>query len=265
MTIHIEPSAYGTNDSAFVYRNFFTEGTLSWSSQTADGSAANALGPQTYDAWVPASVPAWMSVDMAGAQHADCAAIIAHTLGSSGNTLIIEASADGDSWVAISTVIPTDDSDIFSLFDPMEIEGCRYWRIRITGGTPPAIGIAWIGPRLFVPMGVQASYTPINLAADIVLTTSSSITGQYVASYIERKGGGTSIQLAPQARHWVQEDAADFITHYNEGNPFLWLSCPERLPDDAHYCWRSGAVMGTSFTTGAQWVDMSLEVSAYVA
>lgn len=232
----------------------------------SDGSAANALGPQTGDAWVPASIPAWLHVSATQPHRADCVAIIAHTIGSSGNTLIVEASRNGGTtWVRQTEMTPADDKDIFILFDSNDLTGFADWRIRLINGVAPAIGIAWIGPRLFVPMGVQSSYTPINLAADIVLTTSSSITGQYVASYIERKGGGTAIQLAPQARNWVQSDASDFIAHYNSGKPFLWLSCPDRMPDDAHYCWRAGPVMGASFSTGSQWVDVSLEVNAYVS
>lgn len=265
MPIHIEPAAKFTDSSAASFQNVMAIGTLSWSSQTPDGFAANALGPQTYDAWVPASMPATLSVLLNSAHECDCAAIIAHTIGSSGATLYVESSLDGTTWVQQSMLTPDNDDDIVILFADSGGEKYPRWRIRMTGSTPPAIGIAWIGKRLIFPFGVQASHTPISHSLDVQLSTSQSITGQYIGSYIERKGGGANIVLAPQERAWVQSDAVPFIEHYNDGNPFIWMSCPALIPEDGHYAWRSGPTLASSFGPGSMWVDMSMQVNAYVA
>ncbi|NPD15799.1 hypothetical protein HOY34_11360 [Xinfangfangia sp. D13-10-4-6] len=260
--IHIEPSATGISESAVTYRNVLTEGALSWSSQTPDGFAANTLGPQTYDYWTPAAMPATLAVALPDPVDCDCAAIIAHTLGSSGATVHVEGSLAGASWVTVSTVTPADDRDLFMLFSAEQ--PYSRWRIRITGPTAPAIGIAWIGPRLFIPDGVAAGYKPLNMALDIELKPSVTRGGQYLGVSVKKKGGGTSIPLVPQRRWWIQSDAAPFIEHYNHGRPFLWISCPDLHPDDAHYCWRAGDTLSASFGAGSVYGDMSMEVSAYV-
>lgn len=262
--IQIEHSAFGIEESAVAYRNVLTEGTLSWSSQTADGAAANALGPQTYDFWTPASLPAMLTVTLAEAVDCDCAAIIAHTLGSSGATVQVQARNGTDPWVTFSTVTPADDRDIFVLFADLAGTAYDQWRIRITGSTAPAVGIAWIGPRLIIPDGVQAGYVPLNLALSVELMPNITRGGQFLGNRVQKVGASTSLSLARQHRHWVQEDAAPFIAHYNAGKPFLWLSCPELLPDDAHYVWRAGDTLSASYGAGSLWADMSMEVAAYV-
>lgn len=262
--MYIQPSAYGINDSAVAYRNVMAEGTLSWSSETADGFAANALGPQTFDSWVPAAMPATIATLLPAPVACDTAAIVAHTLGSTGATAYVEASLDGITWVTFATIAPTDDKDIFVLFSDLGGVAYPQWRVRVTGTTAPAIGIVWIGPRMVIPMGVQASYTPLNLALSVEMMTNISRGGQFIGNRIEKVGASTSISLSPQERWWVQSTAVPFITHYNAARPFLWLSCPELHPEDAHYVWRNGDTLAGNYSGGSLWVDMSMSVAAYV-
>ena len=258
--IHVDDSATAINDTMVLYRNVLAEGTLAWSSQTADGYAANALGPQTYDFWTPASLPATLSVTLAAAETCDAAAIIGHTLGSTGTTLFAEW-WNGSAWIVAQTLAPTDDRDILLIFGEQE---SAQWRIRITGATPPSISVVMIGSRLLIPDGVQAGYVPINLALDIELSPSITVRGQYVGTFVKRTGAATSIALAEQAREWIETDAAPFIAHYNEGAPFIWASCPDLLPEDMAYCWRAGDTLRASYDAGAQWGSMSMSVMAYV-
>lgn len=260
MMIHIEDTATAISASAVAYRNVLAEGTLSASSETADGFAANALGPQTYDAWVPASLPATLAVTLPEAEECDCAAIIAHTLGSAGATVDVQY-YDGANWVTTQSVTPDDDRDVLMIFGGQE---SNQWRIRITGTTPPAIGIAWIGPRMIIPDGVQAGYVPLNLALSVDLMPNVTRGGQFLGNRVEMVGSSTSISLALQERWWVQSEAAPFIAHYNAGNPFLWLSCPDLHPEDGHYVWRAGDVLSGSYGAGSMLVEMSMSVAAYV-
>lgn len=258
--IHIDATATDTLDSAVMYRNVLAEGTLAWSSETADGFASNALGPQTYDFWTPASVPATLSVTLGAPVACDTAAIIAHTLGSAGATVEVQHYTGG-TWVTAQSVTPDDDADIVMIFGAVEAD---QWRIRVTNAVA-AIGVAMIGPRLLIPGGTQADYVPLNLALDVELSPSVTIRGQFVGVYTKQVGAGTPIALAAQEREWVQAEAAPFIRHFNAGRPFVWMGCPDLLPEDGHYCWREGETLSASFGPGAMWADMSMQVSAYVS
>lgn len=257
--IHIHPAATSVLEAMVLYRNVLAEGALSASSQTADGFAANALGPQTYDFWKPAAAPAWLRGVLAAPVECDSAAIIAHTLGSAGATVGVEY-WDGGAWHVAISVSPDDDRDLLLLFSAAE---AQEWRI-VVNGAVTSIGVAMIGPRLLIPWGVVPDYTPINLALSIDLAPNITRGGQFLGNRIQRVGAGTSIQLAPQERDWIEGAARPFIAHYNAGKPFVWASCPEVLPDDMAYCWRSGGVLSAAYGPGAVYGSMSMEVAAYV-
>ena len=74
--IYASIDATELNEASALFRNVFAEGVLAWSSQSADGFAANALGPQTYDFWTPTALPATLSVTLGAAVECDACAII---------------------------------------------------------------------------------------------------------------------------------------------------------------------------------------------
>lgn len=257
--LYIDPTATAIAEASVLYRNVLAEGVLNWSSETDDGFAANALGPQTYDFWTPESLPATLGVTLDASVECDACAIIAHTLGSAGATVAVQYH-DGDDWVTAQSVTPDDDSDILMLFGEQDSD---QWRILITGTDEPHVGVVMIGPRLIIPFGVTPSYTPLNLALNVELMHSETVSGQHIDNRVVRTGAGTTIQLAPQEREWIETDAKPFIAHYNAGKPFIWASDPELLPDDFGYCWRTGGVLSASYGAGALYGSMSMEVSAY--
>lgn len=259
--IYASIDATELNEASALFRNVLAEGTLAWSSQSADGFAANALGPQTYDFWTPTALPATLSVTLGAAVECDACAIIGHTLFTAGATVAVEW-WNGSAWITAHSVTPTDDRDLMLIFGA---QSSAQWRIRVTGAAVmPSISVAMIGPRFIIPDGVAADYVPLNLALDIDLAPSITVKGQYVGTFVKRTGGATSISLAQQRREWIEDEARPFIAHYNEGAPFVWSSCPDLLPDDMAYCWRSGGVLRASYGAGARWGQMGLEVSAYV-
>jgi len=243
-----------------LHRNILALGTLSWSSQAADGFAANALGPQTNDFWTPISLPANLSVTLAEPIICDACAVIGHNLGSRGSTLLVQW-WNGSEWITSQTLTPNNDRDFLLIFGE---QAAALWRIRVTGATAPNISIVMLGKRLLIPNGVQAGYVPINLALDMELSPSVTVRGQYVGTFVKRRGASTSIALAQQERVWIENEAAPFIKHYNEGQPFIWASCPDLLPEDMAYCWSAGRTLRASYGAGAVYGEMGLEVSAYV-
>lgn len=259
--IHVDSLAIDPLASMILFRNVLAEGTLAASTEAADGAKENALGPQTYDYWTPTAAPATLSVTLSGDVKCDCAAIFAHDLGSKGATVAVQYyDTATTSWVTAQTVTPTDDSPILMIFAEEESD---QWRFLVTNAVA-SIGIGMIGPRLLIPGGTQASYTPLNLALDIELMPSVSIAGQFLGTRINRKGASASIAISPQERSWIETTAKTFIAHYNAGQPFVWASCPDLLKSDVAYCWRAGGTLQASYGAGALFGDISMDVSAYV-
>lgn len=257
--IYLSPGATDTGLPAALWQNVLAQGALTASSETADGFAANAIGPQTYDYWTPSAVPAWLAVTLAASTACDCAAIVAHDLGSKGATVKVQRWT-GSAWAdASSAVTPTDDSTILIIFPEAS---ATQWRLYITGAVA-SIGVAMIGKRLIFPRGVQPTYTPLHLAKDIELLGGTTMNGQFIGNRVIRRGKGTSIPLAPLPRAWVEATARGFIDHYDDGQPFVWASIPVLFPEDVGYCWRSGGTLSPAFDDGAFNALLSLEVSAH--
>lgn len=256
--IYIEPGAENTLDGLILYRNVMAEGTLTASTEAVDGFAANALGPQTYDYWTPTAVPANLAVTLPTAVLCDCCAIVAHNLGSKGATVAVQY-YDG-AWITAAETTPTNDTDILMIFEGVASD---QWRILVTNAVA-SIGICMIGPQLVVPQGARVGYTPLNLAVSVELAPSITVKGQYVGTFVKRQGGEISVALALQTKEWVEEDAAGFITHFNDGQPFIWASAPEVLPDDLGYCWRRSNRIQIVYNAGAELAEINMELQAYV-
>lgn len=263
--IHIHPNAEDTDEAMVLYRNVLAEGVLSWGAQFPDRPAANALGPQTFDYWSFSTLAGWISSEIDEQVGCDTAAIIGHNLGSIGARVAVQARHAGV-WSEIMRVAPTDDRDILMLFPRLERRVWRIWIGRDEAVPPhPAVSIAMIGPRLTIPYGVTAGYTPINLAREVDLLPNITRGGQFLGNRVQRVGAGTSIPLAQQRREWIESaEVRKFIRHYNDGNPFIWASDPELLPDDMAYCWRSGDTLSASYGAGAVYGDMSMQIAAFV-
>lgn len=240
-----------------LWRNVLGLGALVASSAAPDGFAANALGPQTYDFWTPTAVPATLAVTLGAAAQCDACAIFGHTLGTAGAT--IEVQYFSGSWLTVATATPATNEPLLFIFPAVS---STQWRIRITGAVA-SISIAMIGKRLIVPTGVQTGYMTLDMALQIEMTASKSVTGQFFASRVNRKGATTSIALATQRRTWIEGDAAGFIAHFNAGGTFAWASAPDLLPRDLGYCRRAGAVLAATYDPGAIYGEMSLDVDAY--
>lgn len=270
--IHIHPGASAIYDSMVLYRNVLAEGVLTSTVPVkAGGNVNNMLGPQTFDFWEPDRFADSMGAacELTQPMTADCAAIIGHNLATVGAQVAIQHKLTDGNWTDPLTarLNPDTNDDILFLFPERTSTAYRVWITIPAGVTPPVspvISIAMIGQRLLIPDGITEGYTPLNLARQVDLQPNITRGGQFLGNRVQRVGAGTSISLAQQERHWIENDAQDFIAHYNAGKPFIWASCPEFLPNDMAYCWRSGGVLSASYGQGAIYGEMSMEVQAYV-
>lgn len=262
MTIRIEntPTA---NDSlpTILFNNLFLSGTLSASSEASGFPKENAVSENTNKSWKPSSLPATLSVDLGTARSVDSFALVAHECGSKGNTVTLESSPDNSTWTVRCTVTPTDDTTILGLFTAVS---ARYWRIQISGGTAPAIGVAMIGARFNFPAGVRPPYTPVWLSQTYELLTANTMGGQFLGNKVNRKGAMTAISLVSLERGFAESNLLPFREHYNLGKAFVWAAGPSIFPKDVGYVWRTeGSIMAPTFDETGSWMGVNMEVMAY--
>ena len=165
---------------------------------------------------------------------------------------------DASDWVA-----PTDDTTL--LIKHRISTASAGWRIVVSGVTIPYIGICILGTPLVLPGGVRPGYTPIWQAQKVELLQSKSLGGQFLGNRILRQGAETSIGLVSFSRSFAEADLQPFKAWYNGGHAFIWASGPSIFTKDVGYCWRKpNAEMRPTFTETGNWVDVTMEVEAYV-
>jgi hypothetical protein len=252
-----------TNDSlpTILFDNKFAFGALTASSELDDYAKENVRDEGTTKQWKPSSLPAWIKNDYGSSVAVDAVAIVGHTCGTSGNTLVIESSPDDSVWTTRATVIPTDNSTILALFTSVT---ARYWRVSISGGTAPFLGVVIVGPRFNFPAGVMAPYTPAWLARDYELLTSTTIGGQFIGNRVLRQGGSTKIDLVAVSRSFGENDILPFMLHYNIGKAFVWAAGPSIFDKDVAYVWRKeNSLIAPTFDRDGIWMSVGMEVYIY--
>jgi hypothetical protein len=262
MTITIASGTIAPDKPAILWNNVFNDGTVTVSSETADGAGANALEETTFDFWIPSAVLASISVDLGSARICDAAGIAAHTIGSTGASVEVQSSDNGATWVTRAASTPSDNETILILFPAVS---ARYWRILLTGAVA-AIGVVKLGRRLIIPTGVLSGHVGLHHAREIELLTNQSIKGQFLGNRIIKMGAETDINFGLMDVEFVENDMAEFERHYNEGGTFFYAGSPSRLPKDVGYCWRQerAGSMRPSYDEGSTLMNVSIQVAAYV-
>ena len=244
-----------------LWDNIFAKGTLSASSQATDYPKENAVTENTYKSWSPTSLPAQLTVDYGSAVSVDSAALVAHSCGTSGNTVLVQSSVDNTTWVTRATVVPTDNTTILALFTPVT---ARYWRFNISGGTAPFIGVAMAGARFNFPAGVLPPYKPVWLSQQYELLTAGSLGGQFFGNRVLRTGGQTTINLVAVERSFGEVSLTPFRDHFNLGKAFVWAAGPSTFSKDVGYVWRTEAsTLAPTFDETGSWMSLGMEVYSY--
>ena len=261
--IYIEGTQIAADDLPMVlWDNFYARGTLTVSSETADGAGANAADETTYDYWTPASLPATLQVTLSSAEAADCCAITAHTLGTDGATVAVEY-LNGATWTQLGSVTPTNDDPILIIFDETTDTD---FRISITGSTAPSVGVVFLGKRLTFSSGVGLPYVPLWQSQKVELLQSVSLGGQFLGNRVNRRGGEGSIILNILERSFIEGTSfQSFKTHYDNGKAFFFASSPADYDEDLAYVWRSPRqTMRPTFVDNGIFYQVNMSLEAYV-
>jgi len=262
MTIKIE-NTLTANDAlpTILYNNLFAQGTLAASTEAAGYPKENAITENTIKFWKPTALPATISVDLGSAKSVDSFSIVAHDCGAKGNTILLQSSPDNSTWTTRCTVVPTDNTTILGLFTSVS---ARYWRLSISGGTAPNIGVVMMTARFNMPAGVKPPYLPIWLSHQYELLTANTLGGQFMGNRILRKAGKTNIALVALERGFVESNLVAFREHFNSGKAFVFASSPSNFTKDAGYVWRTeSSLISPVFDNSGNWMSTSMEVYCY--
>lgn len=263
MTIEIESGATDTGKPLLLYQNVFEDGTVTVSSETADGEGANALEDTTFDFWTASTTAAFISVDYGSSVECDCLGVAAHNLGSLGASIKVRNSVDGVTFADVtSTYSPLTDDTLVVIFPA---ESSRYWRVTVGDG-PASIGVLKLGKRLVIDGGVISGHVSIDHGAKVELLNSTSIGGQFLGNRIKRVGASTSIDFGLLDRDFVDNQMRMFEYHYNSGRTFFFAGNPAFMPENVGYCWRpeNANELRPSYEEGGELMSVSMDVSAYV-
>ncbi len=261
MSVTIIAGATETKNATLLSQNIFEEGTVTVSSETADGAGLNAVEDTTFDFWTPAAVPANITVDYGTSVECDCLGIASHDAGTNGTDLRLEHSSDGVIWTQIgSDVSPLTDDTIMIVF---QSTSARYWRV-VQATSVCSIGVIKLGKRLVMPSGVLSGFVGVNHANRVDLLTNTSIKGQYLGTRIKRIGAETNINFGMIETSFADNDFAVFEEHFNSGRTFFYAGSPSEWPEDYGYCWRTGGEIRPSYEEGGILAQVDMDVSIYV-
>ena len=199
--------------------NWLSGGSASASS-TATGYFEDApLNTLTYERWKPTSSTATWEYDHGSSAAVNYCAIAAHNMGTSGNTLTVQYWS-GSTWVAVTPAAAVaDDSPIFAIFAS---QTRQRWRISISGGSAPEVGVIKFGTALQMQQPIYGGHSPSPMARQTILRSNYSETGEYLGRSKQRSYLSTSYSWTHLTADWIRSNWPGFQLAI-EAEPF-WIA-----------------------------------------
>jgi len=222
-----------------MYDNLVTDSTVIASAVAGfDSDAVQSY--DTYDRWMPPSVPASLRIDFGSAKSLDYIFIASHNLGSTGAAFVTESSIDGVTWTPTNDEqIRADNNAIALLF---ENRPARYIRLRITSAlATPKIGVIMAGLALQMQRPIYGGHTPITLSRETEIRPSTSEGGQWLGRSVVRRGYVGRYSWQHLTADWVREFFSPFIDRARF-QPFGIAWRPGKFPTEAAYVWTDGDI-----------------------
>lgn len=259
MTVVIDGTLTNPNYPRFGYSNLSRTATVTASSEATDFDATNVQNGLTWNFWKPTTQNSYLDFAFGSSTTINYVGIAAHNMGTQGNTVLIQR-ANGTSpetYTTIDSHTPTDDSVIMFLFDDVSNTD---FRISITGGSVPSIGVVYMGDVMVSERPFYGGHTPITLSKKTVVRPQKSEGGQWLGRTKIREGAQTSITINNLSAAWVRSTFSDFIDSAID-YPFFFAWRPTSYPAEVAYCWTAGDI--TASNTGqADKMQTSFNVDA---
>lgn len=193
-------------------------GTVTTSSEAEGYWGPNALTGVTYTAWRPTSLPATWTLAFSSAKVA-YVGIAAHDLGTQGCTVAVQRWT-GSAWLTVASHTPADNSPI--LFLLTERAAQTTFRVSISGGSIPTIGVIWIGNLLEFPVkAVFADSVPFNEASESAYATNISDGGHVLGRYETRRQSAVSMTVNHISETWAADNWFTIADWLRRGPVFL--------------------------------------------
>lgn len=225
---------YPLNHARILYNSIATFDNVIGSSEAAGFPAIAAVNSDTYEYWVPSTMPAVFTVDAGVAKDVDAVGIAAHSFATDNVTITIEYSTDGSTWNPVSTGSfgAQDGTPVLALFDSVY---ARYWRITFAGSAAPQIGVVFIGEALQMARPFYGGHTPINYGRMTTYIGNKSEGGQTMGTSVIRKGTETQFSWRHLKKSWVDANFNPFIVATRGARPFFIAWNALQYPKEVGY------------------------------
>lgn len=181
-----------------------------------------------------------ITYDLFDAQDCDVFAIAAHNLGTTGATVSFEHdSNDDDTWTALGTLSPTDNSPIMFIFVPIT---SAKWRVGVSGGVLPEIGVWRVAKALQMERPFYGGFAPTPMARKTEVRGNISGSGELLGRSRKRTVLSASYEWSNLTYAWVRAnlDGPDGLIQALETEP-AFLAWRPSVTQDVDYIMRGGA------------------------
>ena len=234
----VETTGVPLTHARIGWQNVVRDAVVTASSETAGFPVSSLANPLTYDRWLPASLPATVTIDAGAAVAADYLGIAAHLLRDGAVSVAVEyldeATPPGV-WTEVAAEMPGDNGSVMFLFPEVF---ARRWRLTFEGATPQPVGVVYLGRALAMQRAIYQGHTPLTLSAETVIRPQRSERGQFLGRSIIRGGFKTRAAFSNLTAVWVRSELDPFIEAARR-YPFFFAWRPGPFPKEVGYVWTS--------------------------
>ena len=229
------------------------------STAAGDFNALNLRDFKPFTWWKPAAMPATVTVDSGVAKAADYWLVWGHDLFTRGATIELRGSTNNfaGSDVLVDSVTPASDAPFARYFASASY---RYWRLRVTGATAPALAVAAMGARLEVPSYLREGFDPRGRVPQGTLNR--SVKGHPLSRMIEFEDWTETLNFELLTWAWIRATWEPAWAAWLRGNPFVFDWDAAGHPSEIRLVNATGGWKAPHRAGG--YADLSLEVAGVI-
>jgi hypothetical protein len=197
---------------------FPVAGMYTATSSAAGFDAAFAGNGKTTQWWQAAAMPATWTNTFTAAGQVSYVGIAAHSLGSSGATVVLETLV-GAVWMGRATHTPVDNTPILFLITRVICDGIR---IVLSGSNAPLVGVVFAGDITEFPQ--KSAYVGRSDYRDLEVVeyaTPKSEGGNFLGRYETRRGQAVALEVMHISEDWKAAYLDGLLAHLHQNPAFV--------------------------------------------